>query len=89
MSINDGRVQLRVRVRPSPETNDHEVLLLGDDENLVDRFGAGSIGLGPDDILVEPCPLIVEEARECLIGRCDCGSSDAGTYGFGSPLREM
>ena len=44
-------------MRPSPETNDHEVLLCTEEGDLIERFGDGMIGLDPDDILVEPCPL--------------------------------
>jgi hypothetical protein len=69
---------LRILVRSSPETNDHEVVLLGNDDVLLARFGHGAIGLDPDDILVEPCPLITNGSRECLIGRCDCGVIGCG-----------
>ena len=69
---------LRIQVRPSPETNDHEVLLFGDDQNLVERFGDKSIGLDPDEILVQPCPLLLAGAHDCLIGRCDCGVIGCG-----------
>lgn len=78
MSTREDRVTLRIQVRPSPETNDHEVLLFGDDQNLVERFGDSSIGLDPDDILVDPCPLIAQETQDCLVGRCDCGVIGCG-----------
>ena len=72
-------VELRVSVRASPETNDHEVCLFGDGQDLVDRFGDKSIGLDPDDILNTPCPLDASELeRECVIGRCDCGVLGCG-----------
>lgn len=73
MSTDGERVTLRIQVRPSPETNDHEVLLFGDDQDLVERFGDESIGLDPEDILIQPCPLLLRGAHECLIGRCECG----------------
>ena len=76
--MSEGRLRLRILVRPSPETNDHEVRLLGDDQDLIARFGDGSIGLDPDDILTEPCPLIAKGSHECLIGRCDCGVIGCG-----------
>jgi len=78
MSTGEERVTLRIQVRPSPETNDHEVLLFGDDQNLVERFGDKSIGLDPDEILVKPCPLLLLGADDCLIGRCDCGVIGCG-----------
>lgn len=43
----EGYIQLRIEVRPSPETNDHEVRLLGDGDNLVDRFSSGSSAWTP------------------------------------------
>ena len=55
---------LRISVRPSPETNDHEVLLRSEEGDLLERFGDG-IGLDPDDILVEPCPLLPSAALCC------------------------
>src|SRR6266702_3634225 len=58
MSVAGDPVRLRISVQPSPETNDHEVLLMGDDQDLVARFGDGSIGLDPDNVLTSPCPLI-------------------------------
>ena len=79
MSVTGDPVRLRISVQPSPETNDHEVLLMGDDQDLVARFGDGSIGLDPDDVLTSPCPLIPGMfATECLIGRCDCGVLGCG-----------
>jgi hypothetical protein len=72
-------VELRVSVRASPETNDHEVCLFGDDQDLVNRFGDRSIGLDPDDIPTTPCPLSASDLeRECVIGRCDCGILGCG-----------
>jgi hypothetical protein len=72
------RANLRITVRPSPGTNDHEVLLVAGEQNLVERFAAGSMGLDPDDLLVEPCTLLADGSSECLIGRCDCGVLGCG-----------
>ena len=71
-------VRLAISVRPSPDTNDHEVVLVGDDQNLVERFGAGAIGLDPDDMLIAPSPLLPATPRQCLVGRCDCGVIGCG-----------
>lgn len=71
---------LSISVRPSPETNDHEVLLRTEEGDLIERFGDGMIGLDPDDILVEPCPLLPGDSpRTALIGRCDCGVTGCGS----------
>jgi hypothetical protein len=51
-TMNDqGYVQLRIEIRPSSETNDHEVRLMADGESLVDRFSTGLIGLDPHEPL--------------------------------------
>jgi hypothetical protein len=72
--------RLSIVVRASPETNDHEVCLLGDGEDLIERFADEMIGLDPDDILVEPCPLAASETpRAATIGRCDCGVVACGS----------
>jgi hypothetical protein len=76
--MSEDRVPLQILVRPSPQTNDHEVVLLGGGQDLVARFGVGAMGLDPDDLLVEPCPLIAKGSDECLIGRCDCGVIGCG-----------
>ena len=55
-------VEFRIEVRPSPETNDHEVQLLADGKSLIDRFSSGLIGLDPDDLLTDPCPLRAENS---------------------------
>ena len=48
----------RTEIRPSPQTNDHEVRFFADGEDIIDRYWNGMIGLDPDDILVTPCPLL-------------------------------
>lgn len=74
-------VELRIEVRPSPETNDHEVRLLGNGESLVDRLSSGLIGLDPDDLLTyTTCPLRAEsESHRATIGRCSCGIIGCGS----------
>ena len=75
-----GYIQLRIEVRPSPETNDHEVCLLGDGESLVDRFSSGLIGLDPEDLFTDPCPLRAENnPRRVTVGRCSCGIVGCGS----------
>lgn len=71
--------EFRISVRPSPETRDHEVCLFGGDEDLIEVFGDRSIGLDPNDVLVQPCPLVVDSSpQDVLIARCDCGCRGCG-----------
>lgn len=73
-------VELRIEVRASPETNDHEVRLLADGKSLVDSFSSGLIGLDPDDLLTDPSPLRAESSsRAVIIGRCSCGIVGCGS----------
>lgn len=66
-------VELRIEVRASPETNEHEVRLLADGKSLVDRFSSGLIDLDPDDLLSVPSPLRSESSsRAVIIGRSSC-----------------
>lgn len=79
MHVTGKVVELRVVVRASIETNDHEVLLFGDEQNLIDCFGDQAIGLDPDDILTGECQLRCSlEPKEVTIGRCDCGVIGCG-----------
>jgi hypothetical protein len=79
--MNDqGYAQLRIEVRPSPETNDHEVRLMADGESLVDRFSTGLIGLDPADLLTDSCGLRAEnESHRVTVGRCSCGIVGCGS----------
>lgn len=69
-----GFVELRITVRPSPK-HDHEVCLEAGGESLIDRFSGGLVGLDPDDLLTDPCPLRAEDfVHRVVIGRCSsCG----------------
>ena len=70
---------LRISVQPSPSSNDHEVMLWVENDNLLSRFDGDAMGLDPDDILVTPCPLLPSDRpRTVLIGRCDCGVIGCG-----------
>lgn len=74
--------EFRIEVRSSPETNDHEVRLLADGEDLIQHFCPDMMGLDPSDLLVEPCPLRVEmNSHTALIGRCSCGVVGCGGVG--------
>src|SRR5215467_11569655 len=79
MSTNE-LAAFRIRVKPSTETNDHEVCLLADDVNLVNHFANGLMGLDPDDLLIEPCKLRADSSPHlALIGRCSCGIIGCGS----------
>jgi hypothetical protein len=72
------RDTLSIVVRPSAETNDHQVCLLSYGEDLLERFSDAMIGLDPDDI--EPCSLLAGEIpRVVTIGRCGCGVIGCGS----------
>src|SRR5258708_907517 len=78
--MNHERFQFRIEVQQSPETSGHEVCLLADGENLIERFSSDMIGLDPDDLLVEPCPMRAQESpHTATIGRCNCGDIGCGS----------
>jgi hypothetical protein len=70
----------RIEVRPSPESNDHEVRFFADGEDLITCFWSDMIGLDPDDILVEPCPIrCSDNLHRATIARCNCGVIGCGS----------
>jgi hypothetical protein len=72
--------QLRIDVRPSPETNDHEVRFFGDGDDIIARFWNDMMGLDPDDILVAPCPLDASsKPHKATVARCSCGVIGCGS----------
>lgn len=72
--------QLRIDIRPSPETNDHEVRFFGDGDDIIARFWDDMMGLDPDDILVEPCPLDASsKPHKATVARCSCGVIGCGS----------
>jgi hypothetical protein len=74
------RVSLKIEIVPSPDSNDHEVLLLGDGRDLIRSMDDQMMGLDPDDLLIEPSPLLVAGApRVVTIGRCSCGETGCGS----------
>src|SRR5262249_40753310 len=70
----------RIEVRASAETNDHEGRCVAEGEDLIGRFWDDMMGLDPDDILVEPCPLRAgTEPRRATVARCSCGVVGCGS----------
>lgn len=71
---------LALRIRPSPGTNDHEVCILGDGEDLLARYWNETMGLDPDDLLIEPSLLrATPEPHSATIARCKCGVIECGS----------
>jgi hypothetical protein len=67
-------------IRPSPDTNDHEVRFLADGVDLIARHWGDMKGLDPDDIIVDPCPLHSGDASVSVtIARCSCGVVGCGS----------
>ena len=83
MSASPSGAQLEtfgIAVRASPATNDHEVCLLADGQDLIARFESDLMGLDPDDILIEPSPLQASDTpHTATVGRCDCGIVGCGS----------
>jgi len=68
----ESNVELRIEVRPSLATNDHEVCLPGNGKNLI--VASGLMGLDPNHLLGEPCRLRAQlTSHVAIIGRCRCG----------------
>jgi hypothetical protein len=84
----DGKLTtLHIEVRPSRETRDHEVCLLGNGEDLIHSFSPEMMGMDPEDLLVEPCRLRAENvSHTATIGRCCCGMAGCGLLGSLKPV---
>ena len=66
--------EFRIEVRPSPETNDHQVRFIADSLDIISGSWHGMIGLDPDDILFSPCPIApTDAAHKAIVARCSCG----------------
>jgi hypothetical protein len=69
-----------IEIRPSPETDDHEVRFLAEGEDIIAKYWKVMMGLDPDDILVEPCPLRCgSDPHRATIARCGCGVIGCGS----------
>ncbi|WP_060337788.1 hypothetical protein [Burkholderia ubonensis] len=62
------------RVLASPETNDHEVRIVIDGEDIIDRL-SHAIGLDPIDFFEQHALL---QGGRAVIARCDCGVIGCG-----------
>lgn len=71
---------LNIKIVPSPETNDHEVLLFGNGHDIIRSMDKGMMGLDPDDILQEPSSLHSSQTPHMTtIARCTCGVIGCGS----------
>lgn len=68
----------RIEIRPSPDTNDHQVRFIADGIDVIDTFCAGSIGLDPDDLLLSGSLTPTAPESLTLVARCDCGVIGCG-----------
>jgi hypothetical protein len=96
-----GSNVLHIEIKPSPDSNDHEVRFLVDGEDIIHSWWDDMLGLDPDEILVPPSSLRREGRHTVTIARCSCGivgcgSNDVEIYpdddavvwrGVGAPLR--
>jgi len=80
MEATEQYRELRIQIRPSPETNDHEVRFVADGVDIIDSHWGGMIGLDPDDVLVQPCELRgATRPLAVTIARCSCGVIGCGS----------
>ena len=69
-----------ISVRPSPETNDHEVLFVADDVDLIDHYWGDMMGMDPDEILADSRLLQGHDSLpNVTVGRCTCGVVGCGS----------
>lgn len=70
----------RIAVSFSVDSNDHQVRYLLDGEDLIARLWGDMLGLDPDDVLEEPCPLTPGVASAPVsVARCNCGELGCGS----------
>lgn len=60
----------------SPETNDDQVRILVDGNDLIESFGFGGLGVDPPEFFAQQTAL--REGGSLLIGRCQCGVVGCG-----------
>jgi hypothetical protein len=65
---------LTFEIKPSPETNDHEVLVLVDGKTVL---GEGLMGVDPPEFFAQ---FAKPNAGQLLVGRCECGVVGCGDY---------
>ena len=74
------QTDFRIRVSFSPESNDHQVRYALAGKDLIAHLWGDMLGLDPDDVLVEPSPLLVGCTRgPVTVARCSCGVTGCGS----------
>ena len=68
--------RLRITIVPSPSSNDHEVQLFADDQEVI--AGLDGLGLDPDDFFAANAAIVAGKPRDARVGRCDCGVVGCG-----------
>ena len=64
----------QITIVPSPETNDHQVRFLIDQKDIIRQYWNDMLGLDPDQMLIEPCPLRADTTSKTItLARCSCG----------------
>jgi hypothetical protein len=72
--------EIKLEVRPSPQTNSHEVRFLADGTDLIARYWSEMIGLDPEHLLLEPCLLRAgAHPHMATVARCSCGEIGCGS----------
>lgn len=71
--------QIEFRVEPSQETNDHEVRIIIDGQDLIREHCSNMMGLDPDDILHDRFLAPRDSPFEATVARCSCGVVGCGS----------
>ena len=76
----DVTTTFRIVVSPAPESNDHQVRYLLSGKDLIAGLWGDMLGLDPDEVLMQPCPLLPSTARgPVTVARCSCGVTGCGS----------
>lgn len=70
--------ELRFQVSSSSETNDHEVTIFIDDEDIIEKYCGTMMGMDPDDVLAFEFLAPRKEPFDATIVRCGCGVVGCG-----------
>src|SRR6185503_12486643 len=76
--MNDAQA-LQLCVLPSPATNDFEVRLFVDGDDLIRRHWPDMMGMDPDDVLSREVLAPGELPHRETVARCRCGVSGCGS----------
>ena len=77
--MSEGFSEIAFDVEPSPETNDHRVLIFIDGRDLIKEYCPDMMGMDPDDILHHRFLAPQELPFEATVARCGCGVVGCGS----------